>query len=84
MNSSKTVKKKSEPKIRPSMKKDRIKASDFLKYKIPLFCEDCSHFKSENTSCTLGFKTEPHLKVNALKTYELTEHVPQCRFLEID
>ncbi len=73
-----------QKKIRPSMKKDRIHPSDFLNYNIPFACEDCSHFKTENKSCTLSFNTEYHLKSNALKTYELSGKIFQCRFLEID
>ena len=71
-------------KIRPSMKKDFVHPKDFNKYKIPFSCEDCSHFKSENETCTLGFKTEPHLKRNVIKIYNLCGKIPQCRFLEID
>lgn len=75
---------KDTTRIRPSMKKDPIHPSDFNKYNIPYACEDCSHFASETTSCTLGFKTEQHLRVNVLKSYEASGKIAQCRFLEID
>ncbi|MFN3454509.1 MAG: hypothetical protein ACK41T_06060 [Pseudobdellovibrio sp.] len=76
---------KTPPKtVRPSMKKDPIHPRDFNAYKIPFACEDCSHFSNFNSSCTLGFKTENHLRENALKSYELTGKMAQCRFLEID
>jgi len=74
----------SNRKIRPSMKKDPIKAADFLKYKIPFACEDCSHFSSQDTRCTLGFNCQNHLRAKMLADYNLSGKMPQCRFLEID
>jgi hypothetical protein len=76
--------KSSSARIRPSMKKDPIKASDFNAYNIPFACEDCSHFASKDERCTLGFNTEYHLRRNALHSYELSGKIAQCRFLEID
>ena len=75
---------KPSTRIRPSMKKDVIQAKDFNHFNIPFACEDCSHFASLTKTCTLGFKTEPHLRENALKSYELSGKTAQCRFLEID
>lgn len=82
--STKQQPKNNDKRIRPSMKKDVIRASDFNHYKIPYFCEACSHFKSENQSCTLGFQTFSHLKANADQSYFISGKIAQCRFLEID
>lgn len=76
--------KQSSARIRPSMKKDVIQARDFNAYKIPFACEDCSHFASETTTCTLGFNTANHLRATSLHSYELSGKIAQCRFLEID
>lgn len=76
--------KQSSARIRPSMKKDVISPRDFNAYKIPFACEDCSHFASETTRCTLGFNTANHLRANSLRSYELSGKIAQCRFLEID
>lgn len=70
--------------IRPSIKKDPIHPHDYLKYKLPMSCEECSHFKSSNISCTLGFRTDPHLKKNQILSYEISGKVALCRFQEID
>ncbi len=74
----------SAKKIRPSIKKDQIHPTDYNKYKMPYACEDCSHFRLENLSCTLGYKTEPHLKANQIKSYETSGKLSLCRFIEID
>lgn len=66
------------------MKKDAIQARDFNTFKIPYACEDCSHFASETTKCTLGFNTANHLRAFAIQSYELSGKMAQCRFLEID
>lgn len=76
--------KQSSARIRPSMKKDVIHPRDFNAFKIPYACEDCSHFASETTKCTLGFNTANHLRANSLHSYELSGKIAQCRFLEID
>lgn len=76
--------KKTPSRIRPSMKKDVIHPRDFNAFKIPYACEDCSHFASATKTCTLGFNTEPHLRENANKSYQLSGKIAQCRFLEID
>lgn len=75
---------KTPARIRPTIKKDPIKASDYLHYNLPICCEDCSHFKASEEGCTLGFKTEPHLKRNVEKSYAMSGKVALCRFLEID
>lgn len=70
--------------LRQSIKKDRIHPSDFLKYKIPFACEDCSHFKAEGQTCTIGFWTLNHLKERQVKKYLLSGEMAICRFMEID
>lgn len=75
---------KSPKRIRPSIKKDAINPSDFLNFKHPISCEDCSHFKQENETCTLGMPTEPHLRRNQMRSFELSGKVALCRLQEID
>jgi hypothetical protein len=76
---------KFQPKrIHPSIKKDGVNPSDFLKYDFRSACEDCSHFDSLKILCTLGYNTAPHLKTQQLHDYETSGKIAQCRFLEID
>lgn len=70
--------------LRKSIKLDKIDASDFNKYNIIYCCEQCTHFKALDESCTIGYKTEPHLKEEQLKRYNLVGAVAFCRFTEID
>ena len=74
----------SSKRIRPSILKDSINPSDYLKYKLPFACEDCSHFKFSNESCTLGMPTEAHLSRNQNLSYNLSGKVALCRLQEID
>lgn len=75
---------KTPRRLRPSIKKDRINPKDYLSLNLKLACEDCSHFSSQDTRCTLGFNPEPHLRKNVIKDFELSGKTAQCRFLEID
>lgn len=70
--------------IGSSIKKDAIRAADYNRYKMPYACEDCVHFAMTTVSCTLGFKTEPHLRSQQQKSYEMSGHMALCRFQEID
>jgi hypothetical protein len=70
--------------IPSSIKKDPIQAADYLRYNLPNACEDCSHFKPSNETCTLGLPTEQHLARNQKKSYELSGKLALCRFLEVD
>lgn len=75
---------KAPKRIGSSIRKDAIHPADYNRYKLPYACEDCSHFKSENESCTLGMPTEQHLRRNQKKSYELSGKVALCRLQEID
>lgn len=63
---------------------DPVNPTDFLRLNITYCCEQCAHFCHEKISCTFGFEVEPHLKVNQLRTYEMSGRLAFCRFLEID
>lgn len=76
---------KFQPKrIHPSIKKDGINPSDYMRYDFRSACEDCSHFNSLSITCTLGYKTGPHLRAQQQKDYANGGKIAQCRFLEID
>lgn len=76
---------KFQPKrIHPSIKKDGVNPSDYMKYDFRTACEECSHFASESTLCTLGYKTAPHRKAQQQRDYEISGMMAQCRFHEID
>lgn len=76
--------KKSPKRIGWSIRKDAINPSDYLRYKQPMACEDCSHFKASNETCTLGMPTEAHLRRNQELSYRLSGKVALCRLQEID
>ncbi|MBC7464616.1 MAG: hypothetical protein H7256_01370 [Bdellovibrio sp.] len=79
-----TRSKKTAPRIRPSMKKESILASDYNKYILPFSCEECSHFHREDVTCTFGLTTYPHLQTTQQKSYALSGSMALCRFQEID
>ena len=81
---SQSLKKNSQKKIRPTIKKEHIHPADYMKYNLPLACENCSHFSSQNETCTLGYMTTPHLKRNQDHSYSLSGKIAFCRFIEID
>lgn len=72
------------PKLKRSIKKEYISPGDFFKYKIPMSCEDCSHYSMTNDKCTLGNNTLEHRRAAQLKSYELSGTVAFCRLHEID
>lgn len=74
---------KSKPRIRPSMHKDRVNPTDFMKYDTRFSCEDCTHFDSTKTLCTIGYDTSHHLKATQTHQYELAGNMAFCRFIEI-
>jgi len=76
--------KKSLKRIGASILKEGINAADYNIYKLPFSCEDCSHFKSADQSCTLGMPTEPHLRKNQIHSYNLSGKIALCRIQEID
>ncbi len=75
---------KSQPRLRPSMRREAIHPADYNKYTLPYSCEDCSHFASETTTCTLGLNPIPHLTMTQKKSYFISGHMALCRFQEID
>lgn len=77
-------KEKSKPRLRASIKKDKIHPGDYLKYETRFSCEDCSHFDYSKTLCTIGYETSHHLKEVQEHQYLLAGNIAFCRFLEID
>jgi hypothetical protein len=77
-------KEKSKPRLRPSIKKDKIHPGDYLKFDTRFSCEDCSHFNSAQSICTIGYETSHHLKAQQEHQYLLAGNMAFCRFLEID
>ncbi len=69
---------------RRSVIADRVHPRDFHKDNMMYCCEQCSHFKPSDETCTLGFPAYLHLRRHQLKKYETTGHMTFCRFLEID
>jgi len=84
MSSGKSDGKFQPKRIRPSIRKDAINPRDYLKYDFRTSCEDCSHFYTLKSLCTLGYNTAPHRKAQQQKDYELSGMIAQCRFIEID
>ena len=80
----KNTKPNTPKRIGASIKKDAIKASDYLRYNLPNSCEECSHFNAANETCTLSLPTEPHLERSQKKSYLLSGKIAICRFQEID
>lgn len=70
--------------IKKSIKKEFISGADYLKYKLPISCDDCSHFSLTHQLCTLGNRTLDHRKEAQIKSYLLSGTVAFCRLLEID
>ena len=69
---------------RPSIRRDTINPRDYLKYKFPSACEDCTHFKASTAHCTLGYEPKWHRREFQTAEYERTGKMALCRFLEID
>lgn len=70
--------------LKGSIRHDVINPADYVKYQFPTSCEDCSHFKTEDQTCTIGYNTRWHLKAYQAQTYSLNGRVALCRFMEID
>ena len=75
---------KTPKRIKASIRFDPINPSDYLRYDIRSSCEECTHYNSENTLCTLGYHTKWHRKEFQSKSYELSGKMALCRFMEID
>ncbi len=69
---------------RRSLILDRVNPTDFLHLDMIYYCEQCSHFDSDQKECTIGYLAEHHLKENQDRLYNLTGRIAYCRFLEID
>ena len=75
---------KSQTRIHPSIKKEKVSPSDYLKYERRFSCEVCSHFDDIKVVCTLGYNPNHHLKQVQTDQYHLSGTMAFCRFLEID
>lgn len=69
---------------RKSIKLDRVSPDDFLNKNLIYCCEQCSHFCSENQTCTIGYVAKQHLREKQLEKMHLHSHMAFCRFIEID
>ena len=78
------MKQKSLKRAQNSMIKDAIHPTHYNEYKLTYSCEDCSHFKTSDESCTLGMPTTFHLKKNQIASYNLSGKIALCRIQEID
>ncbi|MCB0368902.1 MAG: hypothetical protein KDD45_05480 [Bdellovibrionales bacterium] len=67
-----------------SIKKDYVKASDYLNYAHRWSCEECTHFNIEDNKCTLAYNSVHHVKKQQIKDFELGGRIAFCRFHEID
>lgn len=76
--------KKSSKRIGSSIIKESIGPAAYNKYKLPYSCEDCTHFKKTDESCTLGMPTEAHLRKNQIISYNISGKIALCRIQEID
>lgn len=75
---------KKNVRIKKSIKLDKVSASDFNKYNLVFCCEQCTHFGGVDKSCSIGYKTEPHLRDQQIKRFEILGAMAFCRFCEID
>jgi hypothetical protein len=66
-----------------TIKLDTVRAADLRNMDCRFFCEDCSHFDSGRTKCTLGYRAQ-HTRIEQMALYNLTGKIAFCRALEID
>lgn len=76
--------KKTPRPLRASIRRDGISPWDFQNRQHAMACEDCTHFKTSDKTCTLGNITKWHLKEFQRLEYARTGKVALCRFMEID
>lgn len=69
---------------RQSIRRDPVHPTDYLQLKLASSCEDCTHYKASNQSCTIGYVTKWHIKEFQDAEYARTGKMAICRFLEID
>lgn len=78
------AKNKTPKKIRTSIRRDAMHPGDYLNFQFRFACEDCTHFKASDASCTMGYGTKWHRRDFQTEEYERTGRMALCRFLEID
>jgi hypothetical protein len=85
MDVSKKIKPPTPKRIGSTIKHESINPTEYNKYQLAISCDDCVHFRSSDSVCTLGgYQTHPHLKSTQLSSYELNGTVAFCRFIEIE
>lgn len=85
MNNVNLNRNKNTPKpLKGSIRRDGINPSDYLRIHHAMACEDCTHFKHSDATCTLGNVTKWHLRAFQEAEYQRTGKVAICRFMEID
>lgn len=72
------------PSSKRSLILDRVNPSDYLNLKLIYYCEQCSHFAPESSSCTIGYNAANHTQAEQQRLYALTGRIALCRFIEID
>jgi hypothetical protein len=83
--SQKIRKKPPTPKrIQPAIRHDSVSPEAYNRYNLPWACEDCTHYNSEDNTCTLGYHTKWHRRDYQRESYELSGKMALCRFQEID
>lgn len=70
--------------LKRSLILDPIHPRDFRELSVIYTCEQCSHFDSQNQTCTIGYDAKKHLKAVQDRSYEMYGKVAFCRFTEID
>jgi hypothetical protein len=82
--SNKELKPPTPKRLRQSIRFDTVNPSDYLKYRFPICCEECTHFNSETGACTIGYEPKWHRRDFQIKSCELSGKIALCRFMEID
>ncbi len=75
---------KTPPRPRTSIHRDVVHPADYLNVQHRFSCEDCTHFKASDQTCTLGYGTRWHLREFQREEYERTGKMAFCRLMEID
>lgn len=76
--------KKTEKKPRVSIRRDSVNPTDYMSNRLRSSCEDCTHFKASDATCTFGYWTKWHRQEFQAAEYERTGKMAICRFIEID
>jgi hypothetical protein len=67
-----------------SIRRDQIRAEDYMRLDLRIACEDCSHFDPQAQRCTIGYNAANHRRAEQERTYQLGGRVAFCRFIELD